>query len=190
MNSLKHAAMRQAALSLALAIAALSSNAIANDDNANAAFSVTVGAGHAPGNIMARAKNGDSIELTGEGEMDAGAETATLSGTYVIRDAAGNVTASGGWHSVKFLTWEPTEACTGDFEGYVSGTQVLKVDLDGIGEARLSVTCAGCETPMGTDAVALKIQHGQNFEESINSEGPGGGLFGDGRYMNLFLRQQ
>jgi hypothetical protein len=63
-----------------------------------------------------------------------------------------------------------------------------KVDLDGIGKARLSVTCAGCETPMGTDAVTLKIQRGQNFKESVNSEGPGGGLFGDGR--NLFLRQQ
>jgi hypothetical protein len=187
-NTLKHAAMRQALLSLALAVSVLASNAIADDDNA--AFSVTIGAGHAAGNIMARAKNGDSVELTGGGAMDAGAETASLSGTYVIRDAAGNVTASGDWHSTRFLSWEPTQACTGDFEGYVSGTAMLKVDLDGIGKARLSVTCAGCETPMGTDAITLKIHRGQNFKESINSEGPGGGLFGDGRYMNLFLRQQ
>lgn len=188
MNSLKHAAMGQALLSLALAVSVLASNAIADDEDA--AFTVTIGAGHAAGNIMARAKNGDSVELTGEGEMDAGAESVNLSGTYVIRDAAGNVTASGDWHSTKFLNWEPTQACTGDFEGYVSGTAMLKVHLDGIGKARLSVTCAGCETPMGTDAVTLKIRRGQNFKESINSEGPGGGLFGDGRYMNLFLRQQ
>lgn len=187
MDSLKHAPMRQALLSLALAVALLASNAIADDDNA--AFSVTVGAGHTSGNIMARAKNGDSVELIGEGPMDAGAETANLSGTYVIRDATGYVTASGNWHSTKFLSWEPTQACTGNFEGYVSGTAMLKVDLEGIGKARLSVTCAGCETPMGTDAVTLKIQQGQNFKESVNSEGPGGGLFGDGRYMNLFFRQ-
>jgi len=186
-NSLKHAPMRQARLSLALAVAVLASNAIADDDNA--AFSVKVGAGHAPGNIMARANNGDSVELTGDGAMDAGAETANLSGTYVIRDAAGNVTASGGWRSIKFLSWEATQACTGGFQGFVSGTARLKVELDGIGKAHLSVTCAGCETPMGTDAVTLKIRQGQNFKESVNSEGPGGGLLGDGRYMNLFFRQ-
>lgn len=186
MISLKHAPIKPALLGLSLAVALLTSNAWAND--ANAAFSVTVGAGHSPGNIMAKAKNGDSVELSGAGEMDAGAETASLSGSYVIRNAAGDVTASGTWHSTKFLSWEPTEACTGGFEGYVSGTARFKVQLDGIGEAHLSVTCAGCETPMGTDAVTLHVKEGQNFKESVNNE-PSGGLFGDGRYMNLFLRR-
>jgi len=41
---------------------------------------------------------------------------------------------------------------------------------------------------MGIDAVTLHIKQGQNFKESVNNE-PRGGLFGDGRYMNLFLRQ-
>jgi hypothetical protein len=153
-----------------------------------AAFSVTVGAGHSATNIMAKAANGDSVELLGAGQMDAGAETASLSGSYVIRNAAGNVTASGNWHSTQFLSWEPTVACTGGFLGYVSGTAIFKVRLDGIGEAYLSVTCAGCETPMGTDAVTLYVMQGQNFKEPVNNE-PSGGLFGDGRYMNLFFRQ-
>ena len=187
MNSLKHAPIKQALLGLSLAVALLASNACADD--ANAAFSVTVGAGHAAGNNMAKSKNGDSVELIGGGQMDAGAETASLSGSYVIRNAAGNVTASGNWHSTKFLSWEPTQACTGGFSGYVSGTARFKVQLDGMGEAHLSVTCAGCETPMGTDAVTLHIKQGQNFKESVNNELPSPGLFGDGRYMNLFFRQ-
>ena len=164
----------------------LASSAVAVDNNG--AFQVTVGAGHTAGNVMAKAGNGDTVEVTGNGSMDVGAGTASISGTYVMRNALGGITASGAWHSLQFLSWAPTEACTGGFTGFVSGTARFQVQLDGIGKAHLAVTCHGCESPQGTDAITLKINGGEKFNQSVNNEFPYPGLFGDGRYMNLYFQ--
>ncbi len=78
---------------------------------------------------VAGAKNGDTIEITGEGTFSIHEKSATGGGTFVHKDSEGNVIGSGTWEAMELIS----------FHSYGSGSvQGLPPELQG-GKALMRV---------------------------------------------------
>ena len=101
---------------------------------------------HGPDIAMAR--NGDTIELMGEGTFTTNPKTITGEGTFVHKNAEGEVIGTGKWAATKLISFQSygdgtPQGLPAEFEG---GRALVKVilDPDGIGpsfEGTLKITC-------------------------------------------------
>lgn len=136
------------------------------------------------------ASNGDSIEITGAGELTDGTNSASGGGTFVHKDADGNVVGAGTWVATELLnfkTYGPSPETPADWR---TGLARIRVDLmvDGVevAEGILSIGCRlpGVKLPPSLfEGVKLNIQDGLNFNR-VQTEGempPGG--------VTLFIEQ-
>lgn len=92
------------------------------------------------------AANGDRIEITGEGKLSIHAKSVTGGGTFVHRDADGDVLAEGTWAAVRlksFQSYGPSPAFPPTFE---AGEAIMAVDLwpDGGGPSIGGTFTLGC----------------------------------------------
>ena len=125
---------------------------------------------------ISMAKNGDVVEMTGEGSIDLGANSVTGGGTFVHKDSDGNVLGSGDWHAldlISFRSWGTQADLPPNFEG---GRAKLRVHLApaGGGEgfiATLRVICAIGNFPESAhdqEGVELNVRRGPNFKDQVS----------------------
>lgn len=119
--------------------------------------------------------NGDIIEIAGEGVLTIHPKTVTGGGTFVHKDSAGNIIASGNWTAEELLSFnlypgtDPNLPPT--FRG---GTANIKVRLwpSGGGPslgAILKVECTIGNTPGGAiEGIRLTVQDGLNFNQEVS----------------------
>lgn len=138
------------------------------------------------------ASNGDSIEITGAGELTDGTNSASGGGTFVHKDADGNVVGAGTWVATELLnfkTYGPSPATDVPVD-WRTGLARIRVDLMvggvKVAEGILSIGCRLPEVelpPSLFEGVKLNIQGGLNFNK-VQTEGempPGG--------VTLFIEQ-
>jgi hypothetical protein len=142
-----------------------------------------------PLGAIARADNGDTVTIEGNGAMDVGAGIASGGGTFAHKDAAGDVLATG--------TFEATGLVS--FQSFGCGGSGLPDFLCG-GIARLNVTitpdfdtklhfpavlwidCAlGNPPPSAVEGIRLNVKDLINFTKSLSEE--------EGSGFTVFVKQ-
>jgi hypothetical protein len=109
---------------------------------------------HSNGKPFAKAPDGSTLTLSGEGGWNPYSQTAQGGGQYTIEDANGEVTGQGSWHVTDFSSFEQLDgwwAMGPEFreEGWqgppgsasFSGFLTLKVNLENQGEGILTAWC-------------------------------------------------
>ncbi len=138
------------------------------------------------------AKNGDRIEINGDGELSIHPKSVTGGGTFVHRDADGNVLAEGTWTAVKlrsFKSYGPSPQFPPTFE---AGRAIMAVELspDGGGPSIAGKFTLGCVLPGGEaddpgaafEGIKLNLRGGPNFKRpTLPAFTPGS--------LTLFIRQ-
>lgn len=115
---------------------------------------------HSSGQPFAKAPDGSSITLSGQGGWDPISQTAQGGGQYTIKDAAGAVTAQGSWQVTDFVSFEQVDGWWGmpgfKEEGWqgppgsvsFSGFLTVGVDLENQGDGVLVAWCLMPEVSM------------------------------------------
>ena len=88
------------------------------------------------GPVLAMARNGDTIEVTGEGSFSTKPKTVDGGGTFIHRDVDGNVIGEGTWTAEKLITFRSygsgeLQGLPEEFEG---GRALMKIHIDPSGE--------------------------------------------------------
>ena len=124
--------------------------------------------------VLSMAADGSTIELIGQGTFTLGPKSISGGGTYTIWDADGDVLFEGDWEATQLEAFhsyasDPPESLPA-FEG---GKMNAKIELEGLGEAHLTVWCAlGPKTPPGViDLVRVDIGS-WHFDEIANDFSP------------------
>jgi hypothetical protein len=140
----------------------------------------------------ARASNGDIITISGVGRFNPGEEDASGRGTFVHKNSAGAVLATGTWRAEELISWKSFGlAGPGLPPGFEGGVAVLRVHLtpaaagegdsththftttsEGDGrkglEAVLTITCVlGTPVAGADEGIHLNVIGGPNFNDSI-----------------------
>jgi hypothetical protein len=122
---------------------------------------------------VARASNGDTIEIAGQGTFVTGSDEVGGGGTFVHRDAAGNVKARGTWTAEELLSFTSfggnAPGLPPNFEG---GLARIEVELHPNGShkrlvAVLQVDC-GINSPTGAEGVKLAVRHALTFSQEVS----------------------
>lgn len=118
---------------------------------------------HSDGQPFAKAPDGSTVIMTGQGGWDPGSGRAEGGGRYVIKDAGGQVTAEGAWRVTSFVSFEQTTGWWGvpglKEEGWQGpeasksfpGLLTLGVHLENQGVGVLEAWCYMPDTPMPGD---------------------------------------
>jgi len=138
---------------------------------------------------VAKASNGDKISVSGSGAFTPGDREASGGGTFVHKNSAGAVLASGTWRAEELLSWKSFGlAGAGLPPGFEGGVAVLRVHLtpgggehddailsnlpssEGGLEATLTITCLlGTPVPgAGEEGITLAVAGGLNFNQSVS----------------------
>jgi hypothetical protein len=146
---------------------------------------------HSDGAVLSAAKDGSSVTMTGRGSWDPYTGDAVGGGSYVLKDAAGAVTARGSWRATRFISFDQFAGFWGfpikeefwqgppgspTFSGFLK----LRVVLEGYGNGVLTAWCAMPEAApaMGRDDDGIMlVGPGYRFTNwKANQKGPWGGL--------------
>lgn len=145
---------------------------------------------------VARADNGDTVELTGEGSFtlqpksingeapQVAAAFGAVPRTFTHRDTQGNVLADGSWEPTAVLNYQSygpaTEEQSAEFGGLPPGTEggklrmkvALVVDGAHVADGIITIICLLGEPPANADeATLLLIQDtGLNFNQGVHSD--------------------
>ena len=125
---------------------------------------------------IAKAADGDRIELAGQGTFDVNARSVTGGGDFTHRNAGGTVLASGTWSAKQFITFQDYGNGTpqGLPENTEGGRFVLRVHVSPAGggsghDAILQVNCQLGTPPAGTEeGFTLAIQDAINFNKKVS----------------------
>ena len=175
MNGKRHLTPLIATLILVLAVfgaAGVSADAGANTYEylVGSGLLCSLGPGACPD--VARAPNGDTIELAGQGTFSIHPKSVTGGGTFTHRDAAGNVLGSGTWTATQLLGFHSygSGAAQGLPSEFTGGLVLIRVHLSAGFDAILQVDCAiGDQIPGGAiEGVRLAVQGGLNFNEEVS----------------------
>ena len=139
---------------------------------------------------VAKASNGDKITVSGSGSFTPGDKEVSGGGTFVHRNSAGVVLASGTWRAEELVSWKSFGlAGAGLPAGFEGGVAVLQVHLtpsaggerddaisshatpssEGGLQATLTITCLlGTPVPgAGEEGITLAVTGGLNFSQSV-----------------------
>ncbi|MBI2498770.1 hypothetical protein HYV88_00850 [Candidatus Woesearchaeota archaeon] len=135
------------------------------------------------GNVISTAKNGDTIELVGEGSFNTKPKNITGSGTVIHKNSNGEIIGTGKWIVTKLITFQSygnggSQGLPDNFEG---GRALIKViiDPDNVGqsfESTLMVTCLLGDKipPKASEGIRLAIR---DIPINFNQEKSGATLF-------------
>ena len=178
-----------AVLAFALAVTGVMS-ASADDNDTNIVFRYLVGSGFTelgqvcnlgvPCPPAAMASNGHTIEMSGEGKLSILREngkprSVTGGGSFIHKDATGQVLSVGTWTAKKLLRFDPFGPGVGTPPTWEAGSAKLRVRLEtdsGAVEAD-AVLEVGCHLPgndgaSGTiEGVRLNVRGALNFNQAI-----------------------
>jgi hypothetical protein len=170
-------------------------NASADDNDTNIMYRYLVGAGFTEFGLLcnlnvdipcptaAVASNDDTIEIGGEGKLsirqkDGKPKSITGGGSFLHKDAAGDVLRVGTWTEEKLLSFDPLGPGVGPPPTWEAGRAKIRVRLvDDVGGAEAdAVLEVGCHLPGTPDTiegvrviegVRLKVRGGLNFNQAI-----------------------
>ena|SRR2546428_535711 len=122
---------------------------------------------------IARASNGDTVELTGSGALSIHPASVTGSGDFTHKNANGDVLATGTWSALKlesFTSYGTSPDLPPNLEG---GHVVILVQLfvggAPVHTAILQVDCAIGKPPPGhTEGIRLAVQGALNFNKKVS----------------------
>jgi hypothetical protein len=115
---------------------------------------------------VARASNGDTVSIAGSGTFTIHPDSVTGSGTFIHKDSAGNVKASGTWTATQLVSFvsygsASLQGLPPNFEG---GKAVIRVHASVGVDAILTVYCVLGSPPSGVDeGIRLNVQNIINF---------------------------
>jgi hypothetical protein len=142
----------------------------------------------------ARASNGDTVTIAGSGRFNPDEEDASGRGTFVHKNSAGAVLASGTWRAEELISWKSFGLAGPGFPaGFEGGVAVLRVHLTPSGggekdgsfltrstplsgeekherglDALLTITCVlGTPVAGADEGIHLNVIGGPNFSDSI-----------------------
>ncbi len=156
---------------------------IAARENVKYDFMVGTGFLRDFGDVISTAKNGDTIELVGEGSFNTKPKTIIGSGTAIHRNSNGEIIGTGNWIATKLITFKSygngsSQGLPGNFEG---GRALIKViiDPDNVGpsfEGTLMVTCLLGDKipPKANEGIKLAVR---GIPINFNQEKSGATLF-------------
>ena len=164
-------------------LAALAPASITYADNSNVTYDYLISSGFLCGiepsecPAVAAADNGDKIYLSGEGDLSIHAKSASGSGTFTHKNAAGDVLASGTWEATKLLSFKSYGSASAQglppaWEG--GKAQILVNIIVGgvvVHTGILTVECVlGDKIPAGaTEGVRLNVKDAINFNKDMGA---------------------
>lgn len=123
---------------------------------------------------VARASNGDTLELRGQGTFVTGSDDVTGGGTFVHKNSAGKVLVSGSWTAEELISFTSfggnAPGLPPNFEG---GLAKIEVTLKPTGsqtlEAILTIDC-GINSPFKPprEGIKLAVEGGLNFNTEVS----------------------
>ncbi len=163
-----------------IGFATISSRSISAADTSN--YSYLIGTGFlcdldpSACPTISKASNGDTIEVTGSGTLSIHPKSVTGEGTFVHKDAEGDVVAEGTWTAEQLLSLHSygSASAQGLPEELEGGLALIRVGLyvegDKVGTATLQIDCVlGDKIPnSATEGIRLAVQSGPNFNKEVS----------------------
>jgi hypothetical protein len=142
---------------------------------AGGGFLCTLNASFCPDIAMATS-NGDTVTISGSGTLTIHPDSVTGTGTFIHKDSAGNVKASGTWTATQLMSF--VSYGSGSLQGFPSnfegGKAVIRVHASVGVDAILTVYCLLGSPPAGQEeGIKLNVQDIINF----NMQAGGNTLF-------------
>lgn len=141
---------------------------------------------HSDGQPFAKAPDGSSITMSGQGAWDPGSKRATGGGQYTVKDPSGAIKAQGAWRVTSFISFDKLSGWWNmpglQEEGWqgppgsttFSGFLKLNVSLDNLGDGVLEVWCLmpGATKPGDHKSDGISLTGGPfNFSDYHEQEG-------------------
>jgi hypothetical protein len=115
---------------------------------------------------IARADNGDTIEITGLGILTIHPKSVGGGGTFKHKDSSGNILASGTWTAGELISFVPYLVLPPD--NIAGGQALIRVHLSTGFDAILDIDCE-IGAPRGqTEGVTLNIEDVINFNKKVS----------------------
>jgi hypothetical protein len=111
---------------------------------------------------IARADNGDTVEISGTGMLTIHPDSVGGAGTFKHKDPNGNLLESGTWTAQELVSFVPYAVESNNVAG---GEALIRVQLSTGPQAILTVTCAIGNPPGKTEGSTLNIQDVINFNK-------------------------
>ncbi len=168
--------MRKLSLVVALVLAASIYGAIAAQaDSGSQSFRYFAGAGPvcalAPNACpdVARAENGDTIDIAGSGMLSIHDKTVTGKGTFMHRAPNGTLRASGFWTATDLLSFNSYGNSPDLPPNLFGGLARIRVHLSAGFDAILEIDCEIGKAPGGhSEGVRLVVDNGLNFNQKVS----------------------
>ena len=168
--------MRKFAVVVALVISCSMSGVVAAQaDSGSQRFLYFAGAGPVcalgPGACpdVARADNGDTVDIAGSGTLSIHDKTVTGGGTFVHRAPDGTVRAAGTWTATDLLSFNSYGTQPDLPPNLFGGLARIRVHLTAGFDAILEIDCEIGNAPGGhSEGVRLVVDNGLNFDQKVS----------------------
>ena len=147
----------------------------AQADSGSTTFLYFAGAGPVcalgPGSCpdVARADNGDTVDIAGSGTLSIHDKTVTGGGTFVHRAPDGAVRAAGTWTATQLLSFNSYGTQPGLPQNLFGGLARIRVHLSAGSDAILEIDCEIGKVPGGhSEGVRLVVDNGLNFSQKVS----------------------
>ncbi len=143
----------------------------APSDSGSATFQYLAGSGFLCGLAstacpdIARADNGDTMEITGSGTLSIHPNSVSGGGTFTHKDSNGNVLESGTWTAQELISFVPYLVLPDNLAG---GSALIRVHVSTGFDAILLIDCAIGAPPGRAEGVTLNIQDVINFNKKVS----------------------
>ena len=168
--------MRKLSLVVALVLAgSISGIVAAHADSGSQSFLYFAGAGPVcalgPGACpdVARADNGDTVEIAGSGTLSIHAKTVSGVGTFVHRAQDGTLRGEGTWTATDLLSFNSYGTQPDLPPNLFGGLARIRVHLSAGFDAVLEIDCEIGKAPGGhAEGVRLAVDNGLNFNQKMS----------------------
>ncbi len=168
--------MRKLGVIVALVLAGSIWGAVAAQaDSGSQTFSYLAGTGPLcvltpnPCPDVARADNGDTVDITGSGTLSIHDNTVSGGGTFVHKAPNGAVRAQGTWKATALLSFNSFGTQAGLPQNLFGGVARIRVHLSAGIDAILEIDCAIGKAPAGhMEGVRLVVDNGLNFNQKVS----------------------
>jgi len=119
------------------------------------------------------AADGSTVTMIGSGAFASSpVRFATGGGTYVIKNAVGGTVASGTWTMRRLLSFVDYGSVANPSLAFLHGGEgKFLVNLDGIGQGLLTITCVEGSPPPGKEeGIMLSLHHGLDFSKPTSGD--------------------
>ena len=114
---------------------------------------------------IARADNGETIEISDTGALGIHPKLVSGGGTFIHKDSSGNVLASGTWTAQKLVSFVPYAVLPNNLAG---GEALIRVHFSTGFDAILDIDCAIGAPPGHGEGVRLNVQDVINFNTKVS----------------------